>query len=341
MSELDASPTPSSAEEFGEPVMSASGLHKRFPAGRNLLGRVSNWIVAVDGVDLQLGSGETLGIVGESGSGKTTVGRMLAHLIKPETGTVTVLGDVVGPSRADRARLRRKVQMVFQDPFSSLDPTKTIRYSIKEPLVVQGIGDRSEHDDRVDDLLEQVGLPKAFADRYPDELSGGQRQRVSIARALAPNPQILVADEPTSALDLSTRSEIINLLLQLQEERGLAIVVISHDFATIRHLSHRIAVMYMGRVVEEGAAADIAERPQHPYTVALMSAVPGVDPDDRRIETRVVLRGPHPNPADLPDGCRFQGRCPDVMDICMASPPLRVETSDRHWVECHLRTSAS
>ncbi len=323
---------------FVESVLAARGLHKRFPVARNLLGRVTSRVTAVDGVEIDLGPGQTLGIVGESGSGKTTVGRMLAHLIEPDEGTVSVLGADVGTSREDRMRLRRNVQMVFQDPFSSLDPTKTIRYSVKEPLVVQKIGDRADHDGRVDELLEQVGLPRAFAERYPDELSGGQRQRVSIARALASDPRILIADEPTSALDLSTRSEIINLLLQLQADRGLAMVVISHDFATIRHVSHRIAVMYMGRVVEEGPGDVIADSPEHPYTRALMSAVPGVDPDDNRLATRIVLSGPHPNPADLPAGCRFQGRCPDVMDVCRSTAPPTVIGDDDHLVECHLRS---
>ncbi|MGI9598802.1 MAG: oligopeptide/dipeptide ABC transporter ATP-binding protein, partial [Acidimicrobiales bacterium] len=222
------------------------------------------------------------------------------------------------------------------DPFSSLDPTKTIRYTVREPMVVQGIGDRSGHDARVDELLEQVGLPKEFADRYPEELSGGQRQRVSIARALAPDPPILIADEPTSALDLSTRSEITNLLLQLQEERSLAMVVISHDFATIRHMSHRIAVMYMGRVVEHGDAEQVASTPEHPYTTALMSAVPGIDPDENRLSTRVVLSGAHPNPADLPPGCRFQARCPEVMDVCRTAAPEPLLVPGGQWVECHL-----
>lgn len=331
----------SKIEDAGDagPVLTGTGLAKKFPVARNLLGRVTQRLTAVDDVDIELAAGETLGIVGESGSGKTTLGRMLAHLIKPDAGTISVLGRDVGPSKRDQQWLRRNIQMIFQDPFSSLDPTKTIRYTVREPLVVQGIGDRSEHDSRVDELLEQVGLPKAFADRYPEELSGGQRQRVSIARALAPDPPILIADEPTSALDLSTRSEIINLLLRLQEERSLAMVVISHDFATIRHLSHRIAVMYMGRVVEHGDAEQISAAPEHPYTTALMSAVPGIDPDENRLGTRVVLSGAHPNPADLPPGCRFQARCPEVMDICRHTAPTTVAVGQGRWAECHLVSS--
>ncbi len=320
------------------PVLTGSGLAKQFPVARNLLGRVTQWLTAVDHVDIELGAGETLGIVGESGSGKTTLGRMLAHLVEADAGTISVLGREVGASKRDQQWLRRNIQMIFQDPFSSLDPTKAIRYTVREPLVVQSIGDRTDRDKRVDELLEQVGLPKAFADRYPEELSGGQRQRVSIARALAADPPILIADEPTSALDLSTRSEIINLLLQLQEERSLAMVVISHDFATIRHMSHRIAVMYMGRVVEHGDAEQVANAPMHPYTTALMSAVPGIDPEENRLETRVVLSGAHPNPADLPPGCRFQARCPEVMAICKTTAPEPQLVPDGRWVECHLVT---
>ena len=322
------------------PVLAGHGLEKRFPVARDLIGRVTQRLVAVDKVDVELRAGETLGVVGESGSGKTTLGRMLAHLIEADAGEIDILGRRLGSSKDDRRWLRRNIQMIFQDPFSSLDPTKTIRYSVREPLAVQKIGESAGWDDRVDQLLEQVGLPAAFAERYPDELSGGQRQRVSIARALAPSPPILIADEPTSALDLSTRSEIINLMLRLQEERSLAMVVISHDFATIRHLSHRIAVMYMGRVVEEGEAEQVADQPEHPYTRALMSAVPGVDPDEQRLETRVVLSGAHPNPADLPQGCRFQSRCPDVMDICRSEAPPRVETRPGQFVECHLYGAA-
>ncbi len=319
-----------------QPVLVGSELGKTFPIGRSIFGRVTQRLTAVDHADIQLAAGETLGIVGESGSGKTTLGRILAHLIAPDSGRISILGRELGRDKESMTWLRQNVQMVFQDPFSALDPTKTVRYSVREPLVVQAIGERAEHDERVEQLLEQVGLPRAFADRYPEELSGGQRQRVCIARALAPDPKILIADEPTSALDLSTRSEIINLLLRLQEERQLAMVVISHDFATIRHMSHRIAVMYMGRIVEHGEAHQVAESPEHPYTVALMSAVPGVDPGDRRLETRVVLSGAHPNPADLPPGCRFQGRCPSVMDVCRSTAPPHLEPTPGRWVECHL-----
>jgi oligopeptide/dipeptide ABC transporter ATP-binding protein len=317
------------------PVLEAKNLIKTFPVRRDVLGRVTERITAVDGVDLRLGLGETIGIVGESGSGKTTVGRMLAHLVEPDSGEITVAGRRIGRGRADRRWLRRQVQMIFQDPFSSLDPTKTVGHAVREPLIVQRIGDRAHHATRVDELLDKVGLLPSFRDRYPEELSGGQRQRVAIARALAPGPPLLVADEPTSALDLSTRSEILNLLLRLQADADLSMVVISHDFATIRHISHRIAVMYMGAVVEHGPAGDIADRPTHPYTRALMSAVPSGDPSQRRRGSRIVLTGPHPNPAALPPGCRFQGRCPEVQDVCRhEAPPLR-EVSPGHWSACH------
>ena len=322
-------------------VFEAKDLVKTFPVRRDVLGRVTERVTAVDRVDLRVGVGETLGLVGESGSGKTTVGRMLAHLVKPDSGEIAVAGRKVGNGRDDRRWLRRQVQMIFQDPFSSLDPTKTVGHAVREPLVVQRIGDRAQRAARVDELLDKVGLLPSFRERYPEELSGGQRQRVAIARALAPSPPVLVADEPTSALDLSTRSEILNLLLQLQADFDLSMVVISHDFATIRHISHHIAVMYMGAVVEHGSAGDIADRPTHPYTQALMSAVPGADPSRRRRGSRIVLQGPHPNPAALPPGCRFQSRCPYVMDICRHDEPLLREVGPGQWSACHLAESAT
>ncbi len=333
MTDTSMSTDPTSTS--GEVALSATGLVKRFPLKRNMFGRVTEQLTAVGGVDLELLTGETLGIVGESGSGKTTVGRILAHLTPADEGEISVLGRPLSDSKSDLHWLRRRVQMIFQDPFSSLDPTKTVGHAVREPMVVQKIGNRAEHAERCDVLLDRVGLLPSFRDRYPAELSGGQRQRVSIARALAPAPEILIADEPTSALDLSTRSEILNLLLELQENSNLSIVVISHDFATIRHIAHRVIVMYMGSIVETGSAAEISERPRHPYTKALMSAVPSGDPSEIRRRDRIILNGAHPNPAALPVGCAFQSRCPEVMDLCLTSRPVLESVTPGHWASCH------
>jgi oligopeptide/dipeptide ABC transporter ATP-binding protein len=312
-------------------VLRATGLTKSFPLHRNVLGRVSRRVRAVDGVDLSLPAGRTLGIVGESGSGKTTVSRLISRLLTVDGGRVEVAGVDVTRARGRALKaLRADLQMIFQDPYGALDPTKTVGHAVAEPLLVHGRIGRREMSDRAAELLGRVTLDPALVHRYPDELSGGQRQRVCIARALALSPKLLVADEPTSALDLSTRSEILNLLLALQEETGQAIVLVSHDFATVRHLSHRIAVMYLGRVVEEGPADLLAGEPLHPYTQALLSAVPVPDPDQQRGRRRVVLHGDPPDPANPPTGCHFRVRCPLATDECAhTDPPLRSVGPDR------------
>jgi oligopeptide/dipeptide ABC transporter ATP-binding protein len=319
------------------PLLTAQDLRKTFPIGRDLLGRPSAALRAVDGVELALAAGETVGVVGESGSGKTTVGRLVARLAAPDTGRVELDGrDITRVRGRELKKVRRDLQVIFQDPYGSLDPTKTVGHAVSEPLAVHRVGARTERSGRVAELLEQVALGPSFAERYPRELSGGQRQRVAIARAMALSPRVLVADEPTSALDLSTRSEILNLLLSLQSENGLAILLISHDFATVRHLTHRIVVMYMGRVVEEGSAAELVDEPLHPYTQALLSAVPVPDPVRQRERERIELRGEQPDPTELPSGCRFRGRCPQAMPRCAEiDPPL---TGEGHRVACLLHT---
>ncbi|GAA1016420.1 ABC transporter ATP-binding protein [Acrocarpospora pleiomorpha] len=317
------------------PVVRARALVKTFPVRRNLVGRTVERLHAVDGVDLTAYPGQTLGIVGESGSGKSTVGRLVARLLTPDSGTVEIGGRELTDIRGRRLRqARADMQMIFQNPYSALDPTKTIGHAVAEPLLAHGRCLRREMYGRAAELLERVALDPALVTRYPSQLSGGQRQRVCIARALALEPKLLIADEPTSALDLSTRSEILNLLLRLQEDAGQAMILISHDVTTIKHLSHRVAVMYLGRVVEEGAVGDLIGEPRHPYTQALLSAVPEPDPMTPRRGTRIVLTGDPPSPIDLPSGCRFRTRCPIATPECAITDPPLVPVGAEHVVAC-------
>jgi oligopeptide/dipeptide ABC transporter ATP-binding protein len=321
----------------GTRALQARGLVKSYPLTRSAFGRPLRQVRAVDGVDIEVSAGMTVGVVGESGSGKSTLGRLVSLLERPDAGSVVLDGrDTTTLRRAELAELRRSLQVVFQDPFGSLDPTKTIAHAVAEPLLVHRRIGRSGMHAAAEELLSRVGLDPGLARRYPEQLSGGQRQRVCIARALALAPWLLVADEPTSALDLSTRSEILNLLLTLQQESGLSILLVSHDFATVQHLAHRVAVMYMGRVVEEGPTLDVVANPLHPYTAALLSAVPVPDPPLQRARRRVVLQGEPPDPAALPSGCRFRGRCPFAMDECAQIDPHLDEVGSGHYVACLL-----
>lgn len=317
------------------PAMRATGLRKAFVLKRDLIGRPVEKVVAVDGVDLEVAHGTTLGLVGESGSGKSTAARLAALLIRADAGSIEVDGADVTEARGRALKeLRSVMQMVFQDPYSSLDPTKSVGHAITEPLIVHGRRSRSELAEAAASLLTRVSLDPALARRRPEELSGGQRQRVCIARALALEPRILIADEPTSALDLSTRAGILNLLLRLQKESGQAMILVSHDFATVRHLADRIAVMYLGRVVEEGPAERIVEAPLHPYTKALLSAVPVPNPTVQRSRRRTVLTGDPPNPARPPSGCHFRTRCPIAVPECARIDPALSPADPGRRVAC-------
>jgi oligopeptide/dipeptide ABC transporter ATP-binding protein len=322
------------AAAASEVVVRAVALRKSFPLERNVVGRVTRVMRAVDGVDLEIARGKTLGIVGESGSGKTTVGRLISRLEEADSGRIEVGGvDVTHARGAQLQRFRSMLQIIFQDPYGALDPTKTIGHAIAEPLLVQGKISRSQMIREAGRLLETVALDPGLARRYPRELSGGQRQRICIARALALGPQVLVADEPTSALDLSTRSEILNLLMALQKQQGQTIVLISHDFATVRHLSHRIAVMYRGRVVEDGPTEEVVENPKHPYTQALLSAVPVLDPDQRGRDRIRPANGADQG-APGGSGCNFRARGPVATDECARVDPPLVTIGAGHGVAC-------
>jgi len=336
-------PTAAEAGDAAQPreaLLDVQDLEKHYPVTAGVLRRVVGHVRAVDGVSFSLAPAETLALVGESGCGKSTLGRTLIRLLDPTAGRITFRGmDVTHIGGRELQRYRRRIQMVFQDPYSSLNPRLSARQSVAEPLRIHHLYDRATERRRTDELLERVGIPLQDADRLSGQFSGGQRQRIAIARALALEPDVLVLDEPVAALDVSTQAQIINLLRDLQHDLGLAYVFISHDLAVVRQVAHRVAVMYLGKIVETGRAQDVYDRPSHPYVKALLSAVPISDPALRGRRQRIILRGDVPNPADPPSGCRFRTRCWKAQDVCAEDIPALVERGSGHPVACYFPES--
>lgn len=334
----DAEAVPA-AETGADVLVRATELKVHFPVRAGGGWRRSRTVVrAVDGVDLAIRRGETLGLVGESGCGKSTLGNALVRLVEPTAGRVEFDGlDLTGLGQRDLRSWRRRAAMVFQDPYASLDPRRTVAESVAEPLEIHGLHKgRASRRSRVGELLELVGLNPDHRHRYPHEFSGGQRQRVGIARALAGEPDFVVCDEPIASLDVSVQAQVINLLVRLQRELGLTYLFVSHDLAAVRQVSDRVAVMYLGRIVELADRVTVYEDPQHPYTQALLSAVPIPDPVADSKRQRIILEGDVPNPASPPPGCNFNTRCPRVMDICYEEDPAYIDVGGGHYCACHL-----
>ena len=317
-------------------VLDVRGLKKHFPIHKGLMQRAGGTVYAVDGVSFSIRQGETLGLVGESGCGKSTVGRTVLRLIEPTAGTICISGtDITGLNKAELRPYRRQMQIIFQDPFSSLDPRMSAGAIVAEPLRVHGVVSRREVRAKVAELFERVGLRKAQMDNYPHQFSGGQRQRIGIARALALQPRLIVGDEPVSALDVSIQAQVLNLMLDLQQEMGIAYLFISHNLAVVEHISHYIAVMYLGRIVEYTDKRTLFTGALHPYTEQLLLAVPVPDPRVKR--KKRVLQGDVPSPINPPPGCHFHTRCPYAVDRCRVEEPALREVRPRQMVACHLR----
>jgi len=323
------------AEPVAAPLLALDDLAVHYTVG-SALGGGRRVLKAVDGVDLAVAPGECLGLVGESGCGKSTLALAIMGLVLPTRGRIRIDGEeITGAQRPDRMHLARTVQMVFQDPYASLNPRQTVRRTLADPLRLHGIGNRTEIEHRVADMLAKVGLRPEHADRYPHEFSGGQRQRIGIARALILQPRLVICDEPVSALDVSIRAQIINLLLELKDEFGLAYIMISHDLGVVEHVSDRVAVMYLGRIVERGGWREIFEDPRHPYTRALVAAIP--DPFRRNAAASQKARGEIASALAPPPGCHFHPRCPLATDVCSGSEPLLEAVATGHLAACHFR----
>ncbi|MGY8823254.1 MAG: ABC transporter ATP-binding protein [Candidatus Latescibacterota bacterium] len=321
---------------MSRPLLEIENLKKHYPVHSGLWGKVHSWVKAVDGVSLQIREGETLGVVGESGCGKTTLGRLLLRLIEATDGRVVYQGrDLMSMGKGDMRALRRRMQIIFQDPYSSLNPRMTVGGIIGEALKIHQLVEPDQIGARIAELMDMVGLQSSYSRRYPHEFSGGQRQRIGIARALAVEPEFIVADEPVSALDVSIQAQIINLLQDLQRDLGLTYMFIAHDLSVVRHISDRVAVMYLGRIVELAERDQLYEEPSHPYTRALLSAVPVPEPGAAK--QRIVLEGDVPNPASIPSGCPFHPRCAERRDFCTQIVPQLVDLGNGHQTACLLR----
>jgi peptide/nickel transport system ATP-binding protein len=325
----------------GAPLLEVRDLVKEFPINSALLRRQVGSVKAVSGVSFAVPAGSTFGLVGESGCGKTTIGRLIVGLERPDSGAVLLRGlDMAGLKKGELRRRRIDLQLMFQDPYSSLDPRMRVGAIIQEPLVVQHVGSRKEQHDRVDTLLDEVGLPRNAVERFPHEFSGGQRQRIGLARAVALNPPVIVADEPVSALDVSIRAQVLNLMKRLQADHGLTYVVISHDLAVVKYMADRIGVMYLGKLVEVGDSRSIYQRPAHPYTAGLLGAIPTPDPEQARRRKGAGVMGELPSAINPPSGCRFRTRCPYAREVCAEQVPELRPFGDDHVAACHFPLQA-
>jgi oligopeptide transport system ATP-binding protein len=341
MSQLDPDSTASNPVQRGGELLRVEDLKVHFPVyGGAVLRKQVGAVKAVDGVSFTLNRGETLGLVGESGCGKSTTGLAILRMLDITQGRIVFEGEDITAQDKRTGKFRRRMQMVYQDPYGSLNPRMTVRNIVGEPLDVYKVArNKAEHADRVATLLKTVGLLPDMADRYPHEFSGGQRQRIGIARALALEPSLLICDEPVSALDVSIQAQVVNVMVELQQRLGLSYLFVAHDLAVVRHISHRIAVMYLGRIVEIATRDDLYQRPLHPYTQALMSAVPVADPEVEATRPRIVVKGEVPSALRPPSGCRFHPRCPQAMDICKTQDPVLLDMGPQRAVACHLHTA--